>query len=50
MRFIRNDRATYKTRESLSSVPKSTSTRSKPDVEFEFEVHGHYVKRWMKSK
>lgn len=49
MRIIRNDRKTYKTRESLSSPPKFKDSESKPKVEFEFEICGHYVKRRIKS-
>lgn len=49
MRVIRNDRKTYKTRESLSSPPKPKDAASQPKVEFEFEICGHYVKRRVKS-
>lgn len=49
MRVIRNDRKTYKTRESLSSPPRPKDSESKPKIEFEFEIHGHFVKRRIKS-
>ncbi len=50
MRIIRNDRKTYKTRESLSSPPKIKDFESKPkNMEFEFEICGHFVKRRVKS-
>lgn len=49
MRIIRNDRKTYKTRESLSSPPKFKDSETKPKVEFEFELCGHFVKRRIKS-
>ncbi len=50
MRIIRNDRKTYKTRESLSSPPKIKDFESKPKkMEFEFEICGHFVKRRVKS-
>lgn len=49
MRVIRNDRKTYKTRESLSSPPRPKDSESKPKIEFEFEVYGHFVKRRIKS-
>jgi len=49
MRVIRNDRKTYKTRESLSSPPRPKDSESKPKIEFEFEIYGHFVKRRMKS-
>lgn len=49
MRVIRNDRKTYKTRESLSSPPRPKDSELKPKVEFEFEICGYYVKRRIKS-
>lgn len=50
MRIIRNNRKTYKTRESLSSPPKTKEIESKPKkLEFEFEICGHFVKRRVKS-
>lgn len=49
MRIIRNDRKTYKTRESLSSPPKIKDFEPKPKMEFEFEICGHFVTRRVKS-
>lgn len=50
MRVIRNDRKTYRTRESLSSPPQSKDLDPKKKDEFEFEICGNYVKRRIKSE
>jgi|GEM_PF-4180022 hypothetical protein len=49
MRVIRNDKKAYKTRESLSSPPRTKDFETKPKDRFEFEISGHYVTRRIKA-
>lgn len=45
MHPIKNDKNKYRTRESLSSPPKSMVANQPVRKEFRFEIDGHYLVR-----